>query len=99
MLPLEEPYAVAYAALDCAPNVFVRVETDAGIVGFGSASPDPEVTGETHHTVLRALTEVAEPLLRGEDPLAWRRHLARLAAALPGEPSARAAVDIALHDL
>ena len=99
VLELEEPYAVAYASFDRVPSVFLRLETDAGFVGFGSASPDPDVTGETHETVLRALVEIAEPRLRGCDALSWRRHLARMAEALPDQPSARAAVDIALHDL
>jgi L-Ala-D/L-Glu epimerase len=98
-LAMEEPYAIAYADVASAPNVFVRLITDGGKVGLGCASPDPDVTGETHESILRGITEIVEPALRGEDALAWRRHLGTLESVLPAAPSARAAVDIAFHDL
>lgn len=97
-MPLSEPYEIAHEAFDRADNVFLRLVTNRGPTGCGCAAPDPGVTGETVDSVLAAL-ETVEPLLRGADPLARNRLLARLKPRLAGHPGARAAIDMALHDL
>ena len=97
-MPLAEPYAIAHGSYDRADNVFLRLIPDKGEPGYGCAAPDPAITGETLADVLAALAAV-EPLLAGADPLARNRALARLKPALGGRPSARAAIDMALHDL
>lgn len=98
-MPLSEPYAISYETIGTAANVFLRLETDGGLIGFGCAAPDLEVTGETPESVLARFAEVVEPALRGEDPLLRTRLLESLEEPLRSDPSAMAAVDIALHDL
>jgi L-alanine-DL-glutamate epimerase-like enolase superfamily enzyme len=98
-MPLVEPYTIAYETIEAATNIFLRLETDGEIVGFGCAAPDKPVTGETPESVLQAMAEVIEPTLRGSDPLRWSVLLERLREELPGAPSARAAVDMALFDI
>ncbi len=95
---LAEPYEIAYETVDSAANVFVRLETDS-LVGYGCSAPDLEVTGESADTVLRFLLEVAEPVLRGSDPLRPAHILEELREAATEQPSALAAVDMALHDI
>ena len=51
VMPLSEPYTIAYETYSSVTAVFVRVETDTGISGFGSAAPDYHVTGETPDSV------------------------------------------------
>lgn len=97
--PLREPYTIAYESVDRVTNVFLRLVTDGGIVGYGCAAPDLAVTGETADTVQRCLAETADPILRGTDPLRWMTIIDRLQASLKDAPSARAAVDMAIHDL
>lgn len=96
---LSEPYTIAYETVDTAENVFVRVETDGDLVGFGCAAPDQEVTGENGETVTTAIRDVADPVLRGSDPLRVAMLMERLRKPLDGQPSARAAVDMALYDI
>jgi L-alanine-DL-glutamate epimerase-like enolase superfamily enzyme len=98
-MPLAEPYTIAYETVAATTNVLLRLETEGGPTAVGCAAPDAAVTGETPEGVLAALREVAEPVLRGEDPLLRVRLLERLRRELPGQPAALAGVDIALHDL
>ncbi len=96
---LAEPYSIAYETVDRVSNVLVRVELNGALSGFGCAAPDPVVTGETPESVLDVLGRVAEPVLRGADPLRRLVLLEALQKEMAGSPAARAAVDMALHDL
>ena len=98
-MPLKEAYTIAYETVQSARNVFLRIETDSGVTGFGCAAPDHPVTGETTETVLDAVSDVIEPVLRGSDPLRWALVLETLKRELGDKPSARAAVDMALFDI
>ena len=98
-MPLKEGYTIAYETVESACNVFLRVETDSGIVGFGCAAPDQPVTGETAETVQEAITNIVEPALRGADPLRRALLLEDLKRDLATRPSARAAADMALFDI
>jgi L-alanine-DL-glutamate epimerase-like enolase superfamily enzyme len=96
---LVEPYTIAYETIEAATNVFLRVDTDVGLTGFGCAAPDKPITGETPEGVLRAVKDVIEPASRGADPLRWSLLLEELKRDLADGPSARAAADMALFDI
>lgn len=96
---LAEPYVIAYESVEEATNVFLRLETDAGVVGCGCAGPDEDVCGETAEDVLTATREVLEPVLRGNHALRAGPLLEELAAALAGRPAALAMADMALRDI
>jgi L-alanine-DL-glutamate epimerase-like enolase superfamily enzyme len=98
-LRLSQPYTIAYETVDKTTNVFLRLTTDAGLVGFGCAAPDLAVTGETPQTVLDTLTGVVEPAVKGSDALRRAVLLEDLREPLAQHPSARAAVDMALFDI
>ncbi len=98
-LRLSNPYTIAYETIDTAHNVFVRMETDGDLVGFGCAAPDDEVTGESAASVVAAIKEIVEPSLRGSDPLRPAMLMERLRKPLAKQPSARAAIDMALYDI
>jgi L-alanine-DL-glutamate epimerase-like enolase superfamily enzyme len=96
---LAEPYSIAYESVTSATNVFVRVDTNRGVVGYGCAAPDAQVTGETTTGVLEALKEATGAHLVGSDPLRHAMLMERLRKPLGALPSARAAVDMALFDI
>lgn len=96
---LKKPYSIAYETIDSTTNVFLRIDTDTGPVGFGCAAPDLQITGETPESVLHALETVAAPSLKNSDPLRQSLLLERIHAQIPSQPSVLAAVDMALYDI
>jgi L-alanine-DL-glutamate epimerase-like enolase superfamily enzyme len=96
---LAEAYAIAYEHIESTTNVFLRIQTDKGLVGFGCAAPDAHVTGETPETVLQIFKQVIEPALQRANPLRLVRLVEKLKPILPKNPSAMAMVDMALYDI
>lgn len=98
-MDLAEPYTIAYETVGATTNVFLRLETSSGVLAYGCAAPDREVTGETHEQVLDACSQVIIPALKGSDPLRPIMLMERIRGPLKGQPSALAMVDMALFDL
>ncbi len=96
---LAEPYTIAYERVDSTTNIFLRLETNTGIIGYGCAAPDKQVTGETPETVIKIFSDMIMPVLNGSDPLRIALVTEKLASILPANPSAVAMVDMALHDI
>ena len=96
-LALTRPYTIAYQTTSAAELFFVQLVAEDGTVGLGSAAPVEGITGETAEACGAALKDFG--WLEGRDV----RHLGRLTreaeAHLSPTPAARAAVDMALHDL
>ena len=98
-MELSEPYQIAYETVSHCDNITLKLITDSGLVGYGLAAPDKEITNESAEDVVNSITDFITPLLKGEHPFRisyWMR-------ALKENPkigsSAKAMVDIALHDL
>lgn len=96
-IPLTRPYAISYATTDVAELAFVRVVAEDGTVGLGSAAPVPEITGETFDACVAALDRADE--IVGLDAQDLRAVGERLDESFRSTPAARAALDIAVHDL
>ena len=96
---LSRPYAIAFRTVDSVRNGFVRIETEDGSIGLGCAAPEEYVTGETWDACDAALAEPALQWLVGRGVHELAALCRELRERFPGAPAARAAVDIALHDL
>ena len=96
---LRNPSVVAYEAVEIAPNLVVRIELENGLVGWGNAAPDEHVTGENADGVERTLNKVLKPFLLGQFAQRIEAIWPRLCQLAPNQPTAIAAVDIALYDL
>jgi o-succinylbenzoate synthase len=93
-----EPFRIAPEASTESNNVVVKVVTDYGVHGWGEASPSERVTGETVETVIHVLDKIA-PKLIGLCPLRIEQIIEVMDSVAAGNPSAKAAIDIALHDI
>jgi L-alanine-DL-glutamate epimerase-like enolase superfamily enzyme len=96
---LTEPYTIAYETIAAVDNIFLRIETNTGINGFGCAAPDEQVCGEDAQSVMQVFGDIIAPILKGSDPLRTAFLTEKLAPLLTKHPSAVAMVDMALHDI
>ena len=97
-LPLHRPFVVSYGRFDDMPSILLRIVTDEGVEGWGEAVPDPHVTGETFEGAYASLCHVLLPCLEGLTVFDTAQLHQRMDRTLRGNPSIKAAVDIAVHD-
>ncbi len=99
-LRLRHVFTVASFSRSTTPDVQVELRYD-GFTGYGEASMPPYLRHElgTAESALRFLSRVRQLLADCPDPFQLEEILARVDALGPGDAAAKAAVDIALHDL
>jgi len=97
-LPMLKPVVMAGEEIRRADNVLVRIEGDGGLVGWGEAASAPLMTGETVESIVAAV-EFLSPALIGRDFRDIDGALAAMHGRMYGNHGAKAAVEIALHDL
>src|SRR5690349_8365131 len=96
--PMKKPVYMAGVEIRQADNVLVRVESDAGVVGWGEAASAPTMTGETVESMMAAIAYMI-PAVLGRDPEDIAGATAAMNVRMYGNQAAKAAVEIALHDL
>lgn len=94
-LELKHVFTIATSSRSTTPVVLTEIEYD-GFVGYGEASMPPYL-GESHQTVTEFLSKV--DLSRFDNPFGLEKILSYVDSIAPGNPAAKASVDIALHDL
>jgi L-alanine-DL-glutamate epimerase-like enolase superfamily enzyme len=94
-LKLTTPFRIARHVQYTAENVLAQV-THEGVTGIGEAAPS-EHYGENRGTVLAALELLSHEL--GDDPFALEDILNHIEHVIRLNPSAKAAIDMALYDL
>jgi len=98
-IPLSRPYEIAFRRTDSVGNCFVRIIPEHGTPGLGCAAPEHHVTGETLDDCEAALDPAGLDFLIGQDVAELPRLLREVDGHFPDTPAARAALDMALHDL
>src|SRR4030042_2557717 len=90
-LQLQHPFRIARSVTELKKNVIVQIDE-----GIGEAAPS-QYYGENAETVVSCLERVKDRI--GDDPFQIESVLSRLNQEVEGNFSAKAAVDMALHDL
>ena len=98
-VPLKTPFRTALRTVDQVEDIVVMIHADDGRVGYGSAPATALITGDTHGSIIEAVRRFISPRVTGEDISDLNRISALIQGAMVGNTSAKAAVDIALHDL
>ena len=97
-LPMLKPVIMAGEEVRRADNLLVRIEADNGLIGWGEAGAAPMHTGETVPGMLAAVQHLL-PALLGRDAADIAGALAAMDGRMYGNHGAKAAIEIALHDL
>ena len=79
-------------------HVLVRIFADSGLVGTAEAVSALNVYGETQRSITHIIRDVLAPMLVGRDPLDREGYQAAFTA-IPWNPAAKGALDIALYDV
>jgi muconate cycloisomerase len=105
-LPNRRSFKWAGLNVELGNFVVVRIRTDEGLTGYGEATPLPDWggdfgrrSGETLATVISMVRDIFGPALEGTDPTAVTAARQSMDRLVVGNPYAKCAVDIALHDL
>src|SRR5438477_9292277 len=96
--PMKQPVIMAGVEIARADNVLVRIEADNGVVGWGEAASAPSMTGETVESMLAAVRYLS-PAVEGGAVADIAATVAAMTRRMYANHAAKAAVEMALHDL
>jgi o-succinylbenzoate synthase len=97
--PLKKPFKTALRQTSVSESLIVKIHTDDGHIGFGSASPTAVITGDTMDSIKGAIDNFIGPAISGIDIEEFDPLMKRLHSSIYRNTSAKAAIDIALYDL
>jgi o-succinylbenzoate synthase len=96
--PMKKPVFMAGVEIRQADNILVRVEADNAVVGWGEAASAPTMTGETVESMMAAVAYLAAAVEeRPAEDIAGT--VAAMATRMYANQAAKAAIEMALHDL
>jgi L-Ala-D/L-Glu epimerase len=92
------PFRIATGTMYYAQNLFIRVETDQGLIGMGECSAFPPIVGETQATCFEMAKEFAA-LWKNKNALDIPARLKELDDYTAYNATVKSAFDMALYDL
>lgn len=98
-VPLKTPFKTALRSVDTVEDIVVEIHTDTGHIGYGEAAATAVITGDTHGSIVEAISKFIAPRLIGQDIANLNRITQLIQGALERNTSAKAAVEIAVYDL
>jgi o-succinylbenzoate synthase len=98
-LPYRIPFTIAGGTTAKAEHIFVELEAENGLKGYGEAAPMPSYSKETPASIIHSLKSGMLEQLKGESIFDIERILEKLDGVSRGDFFATAAIDFALHDL
>ncbi|MFB1097823.1 dipeptide epimerase [Terribacillus sp. JSM ZJ617] len=97
-VPLKKAFKTALRTVTVAESIVVKVTTDDGVIGWGEAPPTHVITGDSLASIHYAVEAIIKPAITGMSLLERDALFHQLQQCLVGNTSAKAAVDMALHD-
>ncbi|MEV7866717.1 enolase C-terminal domain-like protein [Streptomyces sp. NPDC088124] len=97
-IPFRKPLRFASGGVHTAEHVLVRVHTEDGLIGTAEAPPRPYTYGETQESIVAVIDKIFTPQILGLSALERETVHDRLDRTV-GNPTAKAAIDMALWDI
>ena len=98
-VPLKTPFKTAMRTVTEIEDVVVMVETDTGNIGYGSAPATALITGDTHGSIIEAISKLMAPALLGRNISDLNNLINTVQNSIARNFSAKAAMEIAIYDL
>jgi len=98
-VPLKTPFKTAMRTVKEIEDVVVIMKTDTGHVGYGSAPATAVITGDTHGSIIEAISKIISPALIGRDIEDLNKLTGTVQHSIVRNFSAKAATEIAIYDL
>lgn len=98
-IPLIRPFITAVRTTNNVEDVVVIIQTDNGLIGYGSAAATVAITGDSSDSIIGAIQHTIAPKLIGQRLDNFNYLLTMIQRSMAKNTSAKAAVDIALYDL
>ncbi len=98
-VPLKRPFKTALRTVESVEDIIVEVHSDTGEIGYGEAAPTGVITGDTTGAIIGAIQDHISKAVIGMDISDIEDICARIETSCVHNTSAKAAVDIAVHDL
>jgi L-alanine-DL-glutamate epimerase-like enolase superfamily enzyme len=96
-IPYRKPLKFASGSIEVADNVLVEIVTSDGVIGVAEAPPRPYTYGETQASIVAVIEQIFAPAIIGLSILDREAVRSRLARTI-GNPTAKAAIDMAMWD-
>jgi len=93
ILHFRTPFQITYESVNTAEVIIIQIVDENGNIGFGSASPDTEVTEETVDGVFEVLNQRLTKDFFEYDLNSWYPYHEKIQQTFAGFPSAQAAVE------
>ncbi|MCX8480663.1 MAG: dipeptide epimerase [Sediminibacterium sp.] len=97
-IPLKKAYTIAYNTYQHVDIVFVQIELENGMIGYGTSSPSADVVGETSEQSLTNLQSDFIQQFVHRDIRNFKQIIFETQHHFINMPGTIAAIDIALHD-
>ena len=98
-IPLRTPFKTALRTVESVEDIVIKITTENGETGYGEAPPTKAITGETLESITKALDAYLIPAIKGMDLKEPDAILQKIQNCIPGNSSAKAAMDMAVYDL
>ncbi|MBN2259157.1 MAG: dipeptide epimerase [Clostridiales bacterium] len=97
-IPLLKPFITSLRRVDSVEGIILKIETDEGIFGLGSAAPTKVITGDTKESIIESIHIILKEIMN-KDLNAYNEVFLSINHSLIGNTSGKAAVDMAIYDL
>lgn len=98
-IPLRKCFITSLRTVEVINDVIVKIYLDNGLIGYGEASPNPFVTGETKESIKATILNYIRPSIIGKEINNITGIMHSIHSSIIKNTSAKAAIDIAIYDL